>query len=308
MSNQPIHLIGACSSWGSGYDGPDLAPPRLKDFGLADQLSGATGRPDIKWRGMLRHDVSANGEIITPDVGYEHVLSLSKKLAKIVRRSIFKKDAFPIIIGGDHATAFGTWAGVAGGMAAHSSLGLLWFDAHLDCHTATTANQGKWGGQWHGRPVAHLVDDDGADYDLAHILSHERVIDPAHLVIFGVRSFEPGEADLVERHDIRVFYMKEIINRGVADCLDEATGIVNSAPDGFGISLDLDMFDPGDFAAVGTPEEDGVSYDVFLQAMEKMKLADTLKGLEIVEYNPLKSINARSDMARIVKLISTILT
>jgi len=308
MMDHPIHLIGACSSWGSGYDGPDLAPPRLKDFGLADKLSEALDKSDIKWRGMLRHDQSATGQIITPDLAYEHVVSLSQKLAKMVRRSIFKKDAFPLIIGGDHATAYGTWAGVAAGMAAQSSIGLLWCDAHLDAHTATTAMQGKWGGQYHGRPVAHVIDDDGADYDLAHLLSHERVIDPAHLAIFGARSFEPGEVELIERHDIRVFYMEEIKDCGIAHCLTEAIDIVSQAPKGFGISLDMDMFDPDDFMAVGTPEKNGVGYDDFVHTIGKMDLSAHLKALEVVEYNPLKSVNAQADMDKMFGLIEKILT
>ena len=58
---------------------------------------------------------------------------------------------FPVIIGGDHSVAIGTWSGVA--RVAGEPVGLLWIDAHLDSHTPETS----YSGAIHGMPLACLL-------------------------------------------------------------------------------------------------------------------------------------------------------
>ena len=53
---------------------------------------------------------------------------------------IFASGALPIVLGGDHSIAIGTWSGVA--RFAGAPLGLLWIDAHLDSHTPETSYSG----------------------------------------------------------------------------------------------------------------------------------------------------------------------
>ena len=54
---------------------------------------------------------------------------------------------FPVVIGGDHSIAIGTWSGVA--RASEAPVGLLWIDAHLDSHTPETS----YSGAIHGMPL-----------------------------------------------------------------------------------------------------------------------------------------------------------
>ena len=73
----------------------------------------------------------------------------------------------PVVIGGDHSVAIGTWSGVISNYQAQGEFGLLWIDAHMDAHTPVTSVQGKWGGHFHGMPLAHLLGH--GDKDLCEI-------------------------------------------------------------------------------------------------------------------------------------------
>jgi arginase family enzyme len=104
--------------------------------------------------------------------------------------------------------------------------------------------------------------------------------------LYGVRSFERGEAEFLERLGVRVFFMAEIAKRGVAATLREAMSIVAGASAGYGITLDLDAIDPLDAPGVGTPEAGGLRRDELISALAEHGGDPKLIGIEIVEYNP----------------------
>ena len=47
--------------------------------------------------------------------------------------------ALPLVLGGDHSIAIGTWSGVKHALGRETNLGLIWIDAHLDSHTPQTS-------------------------------------------------------------------------------------------------------------------------------------------------------------------------
>jgi len=80
--------------------------------------------------------------------------------------------------------------------------------------------------------------------------------------------------------------MEEIKRRGFNACLKEALEIVTRATKGFGISIDLDGFDPKVAPEVGTSEVDGLFPEEVIPALRQLKDFDTFRALEIVEFNP----------------------
>lgn len=187
-------------------------------------------------------------------------------------------DEFPVVIGGDHSVAIGTWSGVARAMG--GPIGLLWIDAHLDSHTPETS----YSGAIHGMPLACLLG--RGDKRLLNIgLTGAQVI-PAHTVVIGPRSYEAEELEFLQRMQVRIIDSDEIRRRGFADCLDEAIAIVVGAPAGFGITVDLDAIDPQLAPGVGSPEPDGLVVHDVLEAMRRIGGLPGLKAMEIVEFNP----------------------
>src|SRR5262249_1212347 len=100
------------------------------------------------------------------------------------------------------------------------------------------------------------------------------------------RSCELEEVDFAARHGIRVIGMEEISRRGIEDVCGEARTIADSGTAAYGVSLDLDAFDPADTPGVGTPEEGGIRASEFLPAWAHLTSSPRCVGIEIVEYNP----------------------
>jgi arginase len=182
------------------------------------------------------------------------------------------------VIGGDHSVAIGTWSGVARHIG--DRIGLLWIDAHMDSHTPETT----YSGAIHGMPLACLLGQ--GDKRLLDVGLTGGQLDPAHTVVLGPRSYEPEEAEFLDRMRIRVFDGDEITRRGFKTVFDEAHAIVAGAANGFGISIDLDAIDPHWAPGVGSPEPDGIAADELLVGLDRIAREKKLLALEIVEYNP----------------------
>jgi len=205
------------------------------------------------------------------------IAELCRRLAGSVGKTL-EDGAFSLIIGGDHSIAIGTWSGVARYVGA--PLGLLWIDAHLDSHTPETS----YSGAIHGMPLACLLG--RGDKRLLGLGIQGAQLDPLHTVVLGPRSWEPEEAALLDRMGVRVIGEDEIGQRGLAACFAEAAAVVNGAANGFGITLDLDAFDPAAAPGVGSPEPDGLRVSAVRDGLRRLACSGGLRALEIAEYNP----------------------
>ncbi|HZB91353.1 MAG TPA: arginase [Stellaceae bacterium] len=270
-----IALIGAASGWGAGFRHTEEGPPALRQLGLADWLRAAG--LEAGWRAMVRAEKRwrEHPRVRAPET-FGLVTRHAAALADEVARAVAAR-RFPVVIGGDHAIAMGTWAGVARGHGS-APLGLVWLDAHLDAHTlATTPSMNA-----HGMGAAALL---GHGYQPFVDLCGG-VLQPRHLCYVGVRSYEEGEMALLQYLGVRIIHMDEVKRRGVDDCLAEALAIATTGTAGFGITIDLDGFDPADAPAIGLKEPDGLRAAPTLAALARLARHPALRGLEIVEYIP----------------------
>jgi arginase len=112
------------------------------------------------------------------------------------------------------------------------------------------------------------------------------VLEPQHVALIGVRSYEPEERERLERLGVRVVYMAEIKSRGIDAVLDEALGIATRGTAGFGISVDLDVVSPDEAPGVGTPVPDGVASADLTRALERIGGRPDIAAVELVEYSP----------------------
>lgn len=218
-----------------------------------------------------------------PALGNERLPHITKYMGELAKEVQSTND-FPLIIGGDHAIAIGSWSGVISKLKAHQEFGLLWVDAHMDANTFETSPSKAY----HGMPLAHLLG--YGELELINISDDKVKLNPKHVVLFGIRSYEEGEYELLKSLGVRVFFADEIKKRGQGECLREAFEILKSAPKGYGITIDLDFFDPEYAPAVGSPEPHGFDPLAFAANM-KMHLDNSLKAMEIVEFNPSRDKN-----------------
>jgi arginase len=186
----------------------------------------------------------------------------------------------PCVLGGDHSCAGGTWTGVA--RALHEKgggpLGLVWVDAHMDAHTPATSHTGRL----HGMPLAWLLgQDDDPLYGLA-----SGVLDPRHVCLVGVRSFEREEKERLERLGVRVIHMSEVRRSGIDAAIEEAVGIASRGTEAYGISIDLDAITPEEAPGVGTPVANGIAGRELASALARIGGGARLVAMELVEYLP----------------------
>ena len=199
-----------------------------------------------------------------------------------------RRGRLPCVLGGDHSCAGGTWSGVARTLheKGGGSLGLIWVDAHMDSHTPGTSRSGRL----HGMPLAWLLgQDDDPLYGLA-----SGVLQPWHVCIVGVRSFEPEEAERLERLGVRVFLMDEIHGRGLEAVFEEAFGIATTGTDSFGVSIDLDVISPEEVPHVGTPVAGGLASVDLARVLRRFGSDPHLAAVELVEYSPRLDRDGRS--------------
>lgn len=207
------------------------------------------------------------------------VAGVAGTLAESVACALFEGD-FPVVIGGDHSCAIGTWSGVHAYLAGVGRLGLLWIDAHMDSHTFGTSPTHAI----NGMPLACLLG--YGDPKLTEVMSDCPKVLPQDVCLIGVRSFEAGEAELLRRLGVRIYFAEEVNERGMQEVFREAVAHVNAHTAGYGISLDIDALDPAEAPGVGSPVPDGLHRTELLAAFNSIRLDRRLLGLEVVEYNP----------------------
>jgi arginase len=204
-----------------------------------------------------------------------HCQELYKRIQDSLSSSIF-----PIVIGGDHSMGIGTWSGVVDYHQCHENFGLIWIDAHLDAHTLESSPSKAF----HGMPIASLLG--LGEKKLSQLGSPKTKISPKHLCFIGIRSYEDEEYSLIKKLGAHIITAEEVSHHGLKKCLSQALTIVKKAKGGFGVSLDLDFFDPTVAPGVGSPEYNGISKEEGLDALKNLVIQPKLKALEISEYNP----------------------
>ena len=273
---KPLEVIGVALGSGARDTGCAAGADTFRSMRLTARLRARGFR--ARWAPVIRPAPSYR------DDSLEAVRRTCVRLARRASR-ITREGGFPIVVGGDHTCAIGTWKGVAHANREKGRFGLLWIDAHMDAHTPQTTISGML----HGMPVACLL---GYGYPGLTGIAEGVRLDPECVCLFGVRSFERGEAELLKSLGVRVFFMEEIAKRGVSGTLREAMDLVSCASVGFGITLDLDAIDPRDAPGVGSPAEGGMRAAELIAALAEHSAHPNLAGIEIVEYNPYRDRQA----------------
>jgi arginase len=260
-----IELIGA--AWGLGGADPGCAEAPAVLAPLLSQRVIACGMK------------SSLGPMLAPPAGERRkTLAVSKACGLLAAAVAGARRAgrLPCVIGGDHSCAGGTWTGAA--RTLDGDLGLVWIDAHMDSHTPATSHTGRL----HGMPLAWLLGElDDPLYGLA-----AGVVDPRHVCLVGVRSYEQEEDERLRRLGVRVVFMDEIRRRGIDAVLAEALDIATAGTSGFGVSIDLDVVTPDEAPDVGTPVAGGVTSEELARALVAIAARPGLAAIELVEYSP----------------------
>lgn len=266
-----LYAYGNAANNADSQQGPLVLKQQIEKTAVFDRC---------RWPTSLAVQSNLRQAAALPDV-----LMLSEQLAQSTRQSVLNHHLF-VTLGGDHTAAIGSWSGAA---SAVQNLGLIWFDAHMDSHTFATTPSNNI----HGMPLAILLGH--GEHSLTHLMSSEPKLKPENVVLIGVRSYESGEAALLRQLGVKIYYMDDIKQLGISSVIEKSLAIVTRNTDAFGISIDLDGFDPQDAPGVGCREPDGVRADEFLAAFPRIAQHPKLVGADIVEFNPVLDTDHKTE-------------
>lgn len=285
-----INFIGYASGWGAQIRGTEFGPQTLFESDCFDAFKDAITSHTAHHisYGILNPSLSSKDQDIPPGVLTLPIIHpLLEDLGHAVEKTL-GRGHFPFVIGGDHTMAIGTFAGATKALNLQENFGLIWIDAHLDSHTPATSPSNAY----HGMPAATLLGH--GDQNLVDLLTKGAKIKPEHLVFIGIRSYEPEEKALLEKLGVRIYFMDDVTEQGFDQILKEAIDHVTKNTDGFGVSLDLDVFDPKFVPGVGSPEENGLDPKATLKGLKALSVHPAFKVCEITEFNPLRDQNQKT--------------
>ncbi|WP_222877559.1 agmatinase [Terrihabitans soli] len=174
-----------------------------------------------------------------------------------------KAGAVPLTAGGDHLISLP----ILRGLASDGPLGMIHFDAHTDTYDSFFGTS-RYN---HGTPFRRAIE--------------EGLLDPKRVVQIGLRGAisDASNYDWAKEQGIRLVFIEELTERGVASVMDEAKKIVGAKP--IYVSFDIDVIDPSFAPGTGTPEIGGVTTreaQALVRALSGLKIS----GADLVEVSP----------------------
>ncbi len=286
-ARKAVGMIGVPLAYGASMAGVELGPAALRVARLVRRIT------QLGYKVRDLGDLEVDEEQSAPDPGdkLKYLTQISRtceELAETVE-GVLKADELPLILGGDHSIAIGSISGFSSHCRKHKQQpGLIWFDAHADMNTPESSPSGNI----HGMPLAVLLGY-GAQ-QLTSIGDFAPKLDPQYCVHIGARDIDRGERELVRALGIRFMTMREIDERGMRACMDEAIEIASRASGGYAVTFDVDALDPGDAPGSGTLVRGGLTYREAHLAMEKIAEAGGMRSLEVVEINTALDVNNKT--------------
>jgi arginase len=282
-----VGILGVPLGYGASMAGVDMGPTALRVARLT-QRTAALGY-SVRDLGNLKIEQPYTVPSEHERLKYlTEITAACEDLAGQVE-SILDAGQMPIVLGGDHSIAIGSFAGVASYYRKKNQApGLIWFDAHADMNVPETTPSGNI----HGMPLAALFGY-GAK-ELTNVGGFSPKLEPRLCAHVGARDIDSGERELIRKLGVRFFTMREIDERGMSICMDEAIAIASKSDAGYAVTFDVDALDPGDAPGSGTLVRGGLTYREAHLGMEKIAEAGGMCSLEVVEINTALDVNNKT--------------
>ena len=211
--------------------------------------AASTGRAINPWTEL---GVNLENDAVMVDLGdvevtgdYEEVsFRIEKKVLEILERN-----AFPIVLGGDHSISFPAARAFA---RKFKPMDILHFDAHPDLYEELYGDRYS-----HGCPFARIMEEGLAQ----------------NLVQVGIRAATGEHRERAARHGVRMIEMKDI---------RENLSLKFENP--LYISFDMDALDPSAAPGVSHHEPGGLSTRQAIHILHSLEAE--IIGLDVVEVNP----------------------
>jgi arginase len=275
-----IAVLGAPIDIGASQLGTLMGPAALRTAGLLTVLDGLGF--EVKDHGDVSIGDVAELTDVPPDTA-KHYREIQRWTRALSARSyeLARSGAVPIFLGGDHTLSMGS----VNGIARHCKevgreLFVIWLDAHADYNTPATTLSGNM----HGMSAAFLCGEPGLDGLLGD--EPRSSIDIDQLELFGTRSIDKMENELLRNRRISVADMRQIDEFGVGVLIRRVIDKVQARHGVLHVSFDVDFLDPSLAPGVGTTVPGGATYREAHLVMEMLHDSGLVRSVDIVELNP----------------------
>jgi arginase len=221
------------------------------------------------------------------------VMIMEERVCLEVYETIWEEN-FPLIIAGDHCTAYGTIAGIKKADP-KVRLGVIWIDAHADIHTPFTTPSGNM----HGMALSMACGIDNLECKVndprGETLEYWEQIKnvgipgpkvyPEDIVYVGVRDLEKPENYLINKYNINFIETEDIKKLGAAKIAESALQMLDHC-DLIYISFDVDTLDSRISTGTGTPVPNGLTVEEAKILNAELAKNPKVCAWEIVEVNP----------------------
>ena len=275
-----IALLGAPIDMGASQRGTLMGPAALRTAGLATLLE-AMNFEVVEYGDLSVADIVDLSD--SPPDNANHYREIQRWTRLLSRRGyeIAETGAIPIFLGGDHSLSMGSVNAMARYWHERGrKLFVLWLDAHADYNTPATTITANM----HGMSAAFLCGEPGLDSLLGE--EPRASIGPDKLELFGTRSIDKLEKDLVRARRVSIVDMRQIDEFGVAVLIRGFIERVKGSDGVLHVSFDVDFLDPCVAPGVGTTVPGGATYREAHLIMELLHDSGLVRSVDIVELNP----------------------
>lgn len=233
---------------------------------------GAAGAP-VAIRGALSNlawhqslPLNDAGDVICQQGELE---SAQEQLGKLVA-SLLAVGQQPIVLGGGHETAWGTFQGLVS-QPLTGSIGIINIDAHFDLRQDTQAHSGT--------PFAQMAE---------WFQHHQRSF---HYLCLGIAEASNTVALFQRATSLQAQWItdQELAITRYQLLLNKLEDFINQVDDVY-LSIDLDVLPISTMSAVSAPAPLGVSLEVVMHLIQLVASSGKLRIADIVEYNPLLDV------------------
>jgi arginase len=221
------------------------------------------------------------------------VLIMEERVCLEVYEQLFD-EFFPIVLAGDHSTAYGTIAGIK---KAHPKkrLGVVWIDAHADLHTPFTTPSGNM----HGMTLSMACDMDNLECKVndprGETLEYwEQIMSvgvpgakiyPEDIVFISVRDLEKPENYLVNKYGMGYIETEEVKKTGGTAVAEKTLKLLDHC-DLIYVSFDVDSIDSRFSSGTGTPVPNGLTVEEAKDLNVALAKSPKICCWEVAEVNP----------------------
>ena len=237
-----------------------IAPDKIREVSNNLALSTEMGTEIPKLKAVDIGDIPIEKENVEKNL---------KEIKKFVQEIYHqKKDAIPVMIGGDHFCSYPVIKAVGDNFEKKEEFGVLIFDAHLDFYE-----------EWDKGVYSHAT--------ISHRVFDIEYINNTNLLIVGTRDIDIPELKLSEEKDINHFDAYLVSEYGLSNLIDNIIDFFqNSKIKYLYVSVDIDVFDPSTAPATGYAIPGGFSYRDMWQILKSIAKKFNIIGFDLVEVAP----------------------